>query len=48
MVLANSPVFTTPNIGSATGSISGNAGTTTALAANGANSEGAGSYPPRR
>lgn len=32
-----SPAFTTPNIGSATGSISGNAGTATALAANGAN-----------
>lgn len=44
VVLANSPVFTTPNIGSATGSISGNAGTATALAANGANCS-AGSYP---
>lgn len=32
LVFANSPVFTTPNIGSATGSISGNAGTATALA----------------
>ncbi|MDP9249493.1 MAG: tail fiber domain-containing protein [bacterium] len=31
LVFANSPVFTTPNIGSATGSISGNAGTATAL-----------------
>jgi uncharacterized protein (TIGR02145 family) len=29
VVLANSPVFTTPNIGSATGSISGNAATVT-------------------
>lgn len=37
VVLANSPALTTPNIGSATGSISGNAGTATALAANGAN-----------
>lgn len=44
LVFANSPVFTTPNIGSATGSISGNAGTATALAANGANCS-AGSYP---
>lgn len=34
---ATNPVFTTPNIGSATGSISGNAGTATALAANGTN-----------
>jgi len=33
-VFATSPVFTTPNIGSATGSISGNAGTATALASN--------------
>lgn len=32
-----SPVFTTPNIGSATGSVSGNAGTATALAADPAN-----------
>lgn len=40
----SSPVFTTPNIGSATGSITGNAGTATALAANGANCS-AGSYP---
>lgn len=31
LVFANSPVFTTPNIGSATGSITGNAGTATAL-----------------
>lgn len=31
LVFANSPVFTTPNIGSATGSVSGNAGTATAL-----------------
>lgn len=31
LVFATSPVFTTPNIGSATGSISGNAGTATAL-----------------
>src|SRR3990167_10370091 len=31
-VFNNSPVFTTPNIGSATGSITGNAGTATALA----------------
>lgn len=38
-----SPVFTTPNIGSATGSISGNAGTATALAANGTNC-GVGEY----
>jgi len=30
-VFATSPVFTTPNIGSATGSVSGNAGTATAL-----------------
>lgn len=44
LVFANSPVFTTPNIGSATGSISGNAGTATALAANGANCS-AGNYP---
>lgn len=36
-VFSNSPVFTTPNIGSATGSITGNAGTATALAANGTN-----------
>jgi hypothetical protein len=33
VVLASSPSLTTPNIGSATGSISGNAGTATALAA---------------
>lgn len=39
-----SPSFTTPNIGSATGSITGNAGTATALAANGANCS-AGQYP---
>lgn len=44
VVRANSPVFTTPNIGSATGSISGNAGTATALAANGTNCS-AGNYP---
>lgn len=44
LVFANSPSFTTPNIGTATGSISGNAGTATALAANGANCS-AGSYP---
>lgn len=31
LVFSNSPVFTTPNIGSATGSITGNAGTATAL-----------------
>lgn len=37
LVFANSPVFTTPNIGSATGSITGNAGTATALAADGSN-----------
>lgn len=37
-------VLTTPNIGSATGSISGNAGTATALAANGSNCS-SGSYP---
>lgn len=37
MAFTTSPVFTTPNIGSATGSVSGNAGTATALAANGAN-----------
>lgn len=41
---ATSPTFTTPNIGSATGSVSGNAGTATALAANGSNCS-AGSYP---
>ena len=40
----SSPVFTTPNIGSATGSVSGNAGTATALAANGGNCS-AGQYP---
>ena len=34
LVFSNSPVFTTPNIGTATGSITGNAGTATALAAN--------------
>lgn len=44
LVFSNSPVFTTPNIGSATGSVSGNAGTATALAANGTNCS-AGSYP---
>ncbi|MFH0776477.1 MAG: hypothetical protein V1936_02590 [Patescibacteria group bacterium] len=44
LVFSNSPVFTTPNIGNATGSISGNAGTATALAANGANCA-AGSFP---
>jgi hypothetical protein len=33
VAFTTSPVFTTPNIGSATGSISGNAGTATALAA---------------
>lgn len=33
LVFATSPTFTTPNIGSATGSVSGNAGTATALAA---------------
>lgn len=43
-VFATSPVLTTPNIGSATGSISGNAGTATALAANGSNCS-AGSAP---
>jgi hypothetical protein len=32
LVYSNSPTFTTPNIGSATGSVSGNAGTATALA----------------
>lgn len=32
LVFANSPTFTTPNIGTATGSVSGNAGTATALA----------------
>ena len=32
VAMTTSPVFTTPNIGSATGSISGNAGTATALA----------------
>jgi len=37
LVFGTSPTLTTPNIGSATGSISGNAGTATALAANGAN-----------
>ena len=36
-VFSISPVFTTPNIGSATGNITGNAGTATALAADGAN-----------
>ena len=34
LVFSDSPVFTTPNIGSATGSITGNAGTATALSAN--------------
>jgi len=43
-VRAGSPVLTTPNIGSATGSISGNAGTATVLSANGANCS-AGNYP---
>jgi len=38
VAFTNSPVFTTPNIGSATGNISGNAaGTASSLAANGAN-----------
>lgn len=32
VAMTTSPIFTTPNIGSATGSISGNAGTATALA----------------
>lgn len=36
-VFANSPSLTTPNIGSATGSITGNSGTATALQANGSN-----------
>jgi hypothetical protein len=40
LVFANSPIFTTPNIGSATGSISGNAGTATALAADPADCTG--------
>ena len=44
LVFSNSPVFTTPNIGTATGSVSGNAGTATALAANGANCS-AGQFP---
>lgn len=44
LVFSTSPAFTTPNIGSATGSITGNAGTATALAANGANCS-AGNYP---
>ena len=39
-----SPNFTTPNIGTATGSVSGNAGTATALAANGSNCN-AGNFP---
>lgn len=43
-VFAVSPVFTTPNIGSATGSISGNAATSSALAADPANCS-AGSAP---
>lgn len=34
LVYSNSPTFTTPNIGTATGSITGNAATATALAAN--------------
>jgi hypothetical protein len=37
LVFGTSPTFTTPNIGTATGSVSGNAGTATALAANGTN-----------
>jgi len=37
LVFSTSPVLTTPNIGLATGSITGNAGTATALAANGTN-----------
>lgn len=37
VVFSTSPVLTTPNIGSATGSITGNAGTANALAANGTN-----------
>ena len=44
VAFTTSPAFTTPNIGSATGSITGNAGTATALAANGANCS-AGQYP---
>jgi hypothetical protein len=44
VAFTTSPVFTTPNIGSATGSISGNAGTATALAANGGNCS-AGQFP---
>jgi hypothetical protein len=44
LVFATSPVFTTPNIGAATGSITGNAGTASALAANGTNCS-AGNYP---
>lgn len=43
-VFATSPVFTTPNIGSATGSVSGNAGTATALAANPTDCADANSY----
>lgn len=43
-VMDTSPTLTTPNIGSATGSVSGNAGTATALAANGTNCS-AGQYP---
>ena len=37
VVRASSPVLTTPNIGNATGSVSGNAATATALSANGTN-----------
>lgn len=44
VAFTTSPVFTTPNIGSATGSVSGNAGTATALASNGSNCS-AGSAP---
>lgn len=44
VAFTNSPVFVTPNIGNATGNLSGNASTATALAANGANCS-AGSYP---
>lgn len=40
VVLATSPILTTPNIGSATGSITGNAGTATALAADPADCTG--------
>jgi hypothetical protein len=40
VALTTNAVFTTPNIGAATGSVSGNAGTATALAANGGNCTG--------